>query len=302
MVRPARRVPALPPVAVFRHTDARLITSLLLEITRQDARAWFGDHGAAVLGTLVLTVAAVALIRILVPRALRPAVARQMAARPAGAVGRRIDTLSAAIVRTAEFVLVAFALFTILPEFGFDIRAVLAGVSITGIALGLGAQSIVRDALNGMFILSEDQYDKGDVVTIAGVSGTVEDISLRRTLVRDVDGVLYTVPNGTVIVAANYTRDYSKVRVTLPVAPSSDLAKVRAVSNEVGRTLAVDREYGNMILSPPQYLRVDSVDVNGVAVQVNGTVAPGKQWEIAGVLRARLLEAYQAAGIKTPWG
>ena len=293
---------SLSSVAALGHTGSSLITSLLLEITRQDARNWFGDHGAAVLGTLLLTLTAIVLIRALVPRALRPAISRQMSSRPAGDVGRRVDTLNAAIVRTAEFVLVGFALFTILPEFGFDIRPVLAGVSITGIALGLGAQSIVRDTLNGMFILSEDQYAKGDVVTIAGVTGTVEDVSLRRTLVRDVDGVLYTVPNGTVIVAANYTRDYSKVRVTVPVAPSSDLAKVRAVSNEVGRTLAVDREYGGMILSPPQYLRVDSIDANGVAVQVNGTVAPGKQWEIAGVLRARLLEAYQSAGIKTPWG
>lgn len=279
-----------------------MITTFLLEVTRQDVRDWFGDHGTAVLGSLVIALVGIIAARYVVPHALRPAISRQMTSRPQIDVKRRVETLSAAIVRTIEVVLIAFAVFTILPEFGFDIRAVLAGVSITGIALGLGAQSIVRDALNGIFILSEDQYAKGDVVTIAGVTGTVEDVSLRRTVLRDVDGVLYTVPNGNVVVAANYTRDFSKVRVTIPVAPSSDLAKVRAVSNEVGRALAVDREYGNMILSPPQYLRVDSVDANGVAVQVNGTVTPGKQWEIAGLLRARLLEAYQAAGIKTPWG
>lgn len=278
------------------------MTTLLLDVTRQDFRDWFGDHGTAVLGALLLALIGIIAARYVVPRALRPAISRQMTSRPQIDVNRRVETLSAAIVRAVEVVLMAFAFFTILPEFGFDIRAVLAGVSITGIALGLGAQSIVRDTLNGIFILSEDQYAKGDIVTIAGVTGTVEDVSLRRTVLRDVDGVLYTVPNGNVVVAANYTRDFSKVRVTIPVAPSSDLAKVRAVSNEVGRALAVDREYGNMILSPPQYLRVDSVDANGVAVQVNGTVAPGKQWEIAGLLRARLLEAYQAAGIKTPWG
>ena len=278
------------------------MTTLLLDFTRQDFRDWFGDHGTAVLGALLLALIGIIAARYVVPRALRPAISRQMTSRPQIDVNRRVETLSAAIVRAVEVVLMAFAFFTILPEFGFDIRAVLAGVSITGIALGLGAQSIVRDTLNGIFILSEDQYAKGDIVTIAGVTGTVEDVSLRRTVLRDVDGVLYTVPNGNVVVAANYTRDFSKVRVTIPVAPSSDLAKVRAVSNEVGRALAVDREYGNMILSPPQYLRVDSVDANGVAVQVNGTVAPGKQWEIAGLLRARLLEAYQAAGIKTPWG
>jgi small conductance mechanosensitive channel len=273
-----------------------------LEITRHDFADWFGDHGTAVVGTLAFAIVATVLARTLIPRAMRPAVARQMSGRPADEVDRRVDTLSGVIVRTIEIVLLAFALFTVLPEFGFDIRAVLAGVSITSIALGLGAQSLVRDALNGLFILSENQFARGDVVSIAGVTGTVEDVTLRRTLVRDVDGVLYTVPNGAIAVAANYTRDFSRVRVMVPVSPSADLAKVRAVADEVGRALAADPEYREIIISPPRYLRVDGIDMNGVAVQVNGTVRPGKQWDVAGVLRARLLEAFQREGIKTPWG
>jgi small conductance mechanosensitive channel len=161
----------------------------------------------------------------------------------------------------------------------------------------------VKDALNGIFILSENQYAKGDIVTLAGVTGTVEDVSLRRTLLRDIDGVLYTIPNGTVVVAANFTRDFSKVRVAIPVAPTSDLAKVREVADEVGRALAADPEYAAVVLEAPKYLRVDSIDMmGGVSVQVNGTVVPGKQWEVAGVLRARLLEAFQREGVKTPWG
>jgi small conductance mechanosensitive channel len=275
---------------------------LLLAITRDDAGTWFRDHGAAVVGTVVLALLAAAIARSVIPRAMRPAVVRQMSGRPPDEVDRRVTTLSDVIVRTVEIILFAFALFTILPEFGFDIRAVLAGVSITSIALGLGAQSLVRDALNGIFILTENQYARGDVVAIAGVTGTVEDVTLRRTLVRDFDGVLYTVPNGSVIVAANYTRDFSRVRVTVPVSPASDLEKVRRVSDEVGRAMAADAEYAPAIVTPPRYLRVDSIDMNGVAVQVNGTVQPGMQWEIAGVLRARLLEAFQREGIKTPWG
>jgi small conductance mechanosensitive channel len=275
----------------------------LLDVTRHDVSLWFEDHGTAVVGTLVFVLVATMLVRRIVPRALRPAISRQMAGRPELEVERRVETLSSVIVRTVEIVLVVFAVFTILPEFGFDIRAVLAGVSITSIAIGLGAQSLVRDAINGIFILSENQYARGDIVTLAGVTGTVEDVSLRRTLVRDLDGVLYTIPNGTVIVAANFTRDFSKVRVTIPVAPTSDLAKVRSVSDEVGRSLAADPEYAAMILEPPKYLRVDSIDMmGGVSVQVNGTVVPGRQWEVAGVLRARLLEAFQREGVKTPWG
>lgn len=275
---------------------------LLLAVTRQRIGDWFGDHGTAVIGTIVLSAIAWLLVRYVVPHALRPAVSRQMSGRPEAEVERRVETLSGVIVHTAEVVLVGFAFFTILPEFGFDIRPALAGVSITAIALGLGAQSLVRDAINGVFILAENQYAKGDVVTVAGVTGTVEDVTLRRTLVRDVDGVLYTVPNSSVNVAANYTRDFAKVRVTVSVVPSSDLAKVRAVVDEVGRALADDPAYRDAIIAPPAYLRVDSIDMTGVAVQVNGTVKPGAQWDVAGVLRARLLEAFQREGIKTPWG
>src|SRR5262249_10501828 len=120
--------------------------------------------------------------------------------------------------------------------------------------------------------------------------------------VRDVDGVIHYVPNGAIVVSANYTRDYSKVRVTVPVAPTSDLAKVREVADRVGAELAADPEYRDAIAVAPKVLRVDNIDLIGVAAQVNGTVKPGKQWEIGGVLRARLLEAFQQAGIKTPWG
>jgi small conductance mechanosensitive channel len=225
-----------------------------------------------------------------------------MAGRSDTEVRRRADTLAGVLVRTAEFVLLALALFTVLPEFGLDIRPVLAGVGITGIALGLGAQSLVRDALNGIFILTENQYARGDTVTIAGVTGTVEDVTLRRTLVRDVDGVVYSVPNGSVVVAANFTRDFAKVRVTIPVGVGADLGQVRDVADAVGRELAADAQYGELIVEPPRYLRVDGVDPNGIAVQVNGTVKPGSQWEVAGALRARLLEAFRREGIRTPWG
>ncbi|TAK55349.1 MAG: mechanosensitive ion channel family protein [Dehalococcoidia bacterium] len=275
----------------------------LLALDRSDVGTWFNDHGTAVFGTLALALVAAFLIRRVVPHALRPAVVRQMSGRPAEEVDRRVDTLGSVIVHSADVVLVGFALFTILPEFGFDIRAVLAGVSITAISLGLGAQTLVRDAINGLFILSENQYARGDVVTIAGVTGTVEDVTLRRTLLRDFDGVLYTVPNSSVTVAANFTRDYSHVRVTIPIAVTSDLSAVRRVVDETGEALAADPEWRDAITVAPRFLRVDNIDMmGGVAVQVNGKVQPGRQWEVAGALRARLLEALQREGIKTPWG
>jgi small conductance mechanosensitive channel len=255
----------------------------------------------------VIAFVASAIVRYVVPHALRPAIERQMEGRPTIEVDRRAATLSGVIVRTAELIFITLALFTVLPEFGFDIRAVLAGVSITAVAVGLGAQSLVRDALNGIFILTENQYGRGDLVTVyaAGVpplNGTVEDVTLRRTVIRDFDGVEYSIPNGAVIVAANLTRDEPRVRVAVPVHAASDLSVVRRVADEVGAALAQDPEYADRIVEPPRYIGVDGIDMNGVAVQVNGAVRPGNQRDIAIALRARLLEAFQREGVKTPWG
>jgi small conductance mechanosensitive channel len=275
---------------------------LLLDLTRDDFGEWISDHGTAVFGTLILAFVIAAVVRYVVPHAMRPAVERQMSGRPDVEVARRVGTLAGVIVRTAQIVIMTLALFTILPEFGFDIRAVLAGVSITSIAVGFGAQSLVRDTLNGIFILVENQYAVGDIVTITGVTGTVEDVTLRRTVLRDFDGVVYTVPNGSVIVAANFTRDAPRVRVSIPVHATSDLAAVRRIVDEAGEALSRDPEYAGRITDAPHYVGVDSIDMNGVAVQVNGAVRPGSQRDIAVVLRARLLEAFQREGIKTPWG
>lgn len=275
---------------------------ILLELTWADAGDWLRDHGLPVIGAIVVALVASEVIRRVVPHALRPAVARQMADSPQVEVDRRLETLSGVIVRTSQIVLFALALLTVLPELGFDIRPVLAGVGITGIALGLGAQSLVRDTINGIFILSENQYAKGDVVTVAGHTGTVEDVTLRRTVLRDLDGVLHSVPNSAVVVASNHTRNFSRVRVTLPVHVTSDLAKVREIVDRAGSELAGDPEFRDVITEAPRFMRVEGIDANGLSIHVGGAVAPGKQWEVAGALRARLLEALQAGGVKTPWG
>jgi small conductance mechanosensitive channel len=267
-----------------------------------DFNDWFHDHGLPVITTAFLTIILLWLVRRLLRIALKPAVERRMQGRPDIEVERRIDTLYRAIITTTQVIVIFIAVLTILPEFSIDIRPLLAGVGVTSLALTLGAQSLVRDALNGMFILSEDQFAKGDTVTIAGVTGTVEDVTLRRTVVRDVDGVVHSIPNSAVVVASNFTRDFAKVRVNVPVHVTSNLVEVRRIADDVGRDLAADPDYRELILTPPRFLRVDSVDMNGMSVQVNGTVKPGSQWEVAGILRARLLEAFQAANIKTPWG
>lgn len=274
-----------------------------IEIANWNVTQWWSEHGWAILWTVVIALVATFLVTRTVHHVVRPALKRQMPDAAEVDVKRRSDTLVHVINSTARFVIATLAILTILPELGIDIRAVLAGVSITSIAFGFGAQSLVRDGLNGIFIISENQYVVGDTVTIAGVTGTVEDITLRKTMVRDVDGALHTVPNGTIQTTTNHTRDFAKVRVMIPVAHASDLEKVKEVANRIGLEMADDPLYKDMIIKAPQYLRIDNIDMmGGVAVNVNGTVVPGKQWEIAGAMRARLLDAFQKEGIKTPWG
>jgi len=153
----------------------------------------------------VLYVLYFAITRI-VPRAVRTTISRQMTGRPEGEIEKRVHTLGAVVVATTRVVLLFAAVFMVLPELGVNIAPVLAGVGIVGLAVGIGAQSLVRDALNGFLILSEDQYRIGEVVTVTGISGTVEDVSLRRTLLRDPDGTLHWVPNSSIVVASNHTR------------------------------------------------------------------------------------------------
>lgn len=275
---------------------------MLLDLTWDDVGRWFVTTGAAVAVIAILTFVLVRLTRRIIPRLMRPAIERQMVGRPHVEVEKRSDTLANVIVRTVQGVLIVIAVITLLPAFGIDITALIASVGLASLALGLGAQTLVRDWLNGIFILSEDHYAQGDVVTIAGVTGTVEYMSIRRTVLRDIDGVVHSVPHGSVTVTSNQTREFSRVRVNVPVHVTSDLVKVREVVNAVGHELASDPEYSARIVTPPSFLRVDSIDANGIAVQVNGTVRPGSQLEVAGVLRTRLMEALQREGIKTPWG
>ena len=266
-----------------------------------DVGAWWDEHGWAVIWTAVIAVAASFLIKRFVRHAIQPAVARQLAGHADEEIERRTATLSGVITTTANIIILAVAVMTILPELGIDARALLAGVGVTSIAISLGAQSIVRDALAGLFVLAEDQYGIGDTVTVANVTGTVEDLTLRRTVVRDVDGVLHSVPNGTITTSSNHTRNFARVRVSMPVAHASDVEKVRIAADRAGQELAADPEYKDMIITPPRFLRIESMDMmGGVAVNVNGRVVPGKQWEVAGALRSRLIQEFAKEGIK-PW-
>ena len=213
---------------------------------------------------------------------------------------KRMDTLDGLGGNVIRFFIVVIAGLMILRSFGLDIGPAIAGLGVVGVAVGFGAQHLVRDYLNGALILIENQFSKGDVIRVAGVSGTVEDFSLRRTTLRDLDGVVHTVPNGEIMVASNLTRVWARINQDVTVAYGTDIEKATSVVDEVGRRMAQDKAWKRRVLEAPRVDRVAALGEYGVTLKILGTVRAPDQWAAAGELRKRLLAAFHEHGIEIP--
>ncbi|HEV7605127.1 MAG TPA: mechanosensitive ion channel family protein [Candidatus Limnocylindrales bacterium] len=213
---------------------------------------------------------------------------------------KRMDTLDSLVGNTVQFFIVVVAGLMVLGKLGLDIGPAVAGLGVVGIAVGFGAQSLVRDYLNGALILIENQYARGDVIRIAGVDGTVEDFTLRRTTLRDLDGVVHTVPNGEIHVASNLTRVWSRINQDVTVAYGTDIDKAIEVVDNVGREMAGDPVWKRRILEAPRVDRVGQLGEYGISLKILGTVRAADQWAAAGDFRKRLLEAFKKHGIEIP--
>jgi small conductance mechanosensitive channel len=216
-------------------------------------------------------------------------------------VRKRSDTLSGVLVASLQAVILAVVAFMMLDKMGLNIAPVIAGVGVVGIAIGFGAQSLVKDIISGLFILLENQYRKGDVVKIADATGLVEDINLRRTILRDTDGVVHSVPNGEIKVASNLTKGWSRVNLNVGVDYGTDLDKAIEVINRVGKELAEDPAWSAQILKPPQVLRVDNLGDSAIDIKILGDTKPMQQWAVTGELRLRLKKAFDKENIEIPW-
>ncbi len=250
---------------------------------------------------LVLLVIAHFVLKRLISRLMKRIIERAETTRrrDAETVKRRADTMSATIFWGVQIVLFFIGASLILGQLGFNVTALAAGLGVIGLGLGLGAQSLIRDVINGMFILLEEQYSIGDVVMIAGVDGVVEDINPRRTVIRDLNGSVHVVPNSAIIVATNYTQNYSRIHLDVNIALEEDTDDVIRVINEVCRELSEDR-YTD-IVSPPAVLRVNDLGPDGVVIKILGDVRIGTQWELMGELRRRLKNRFDREGIEVPY-
>ncbi len=213
---------------------------------------------------------------------------------------KRMDTLDGLGAHAIQFFIIVIAALMILGRLGLDIGPAVAGLGVIGIAVGFGAQTLVRDYLNGALILVENQFSVGDVVRLAGVAGTVEDYNLRRTTVRDIDGVVHTIPNGEIKVASNLTRVWARINQDVTVAYGTHIDRAIDVVDGVGRELSEDPVWKRRILEPPRVERVEALGEYGVTLKILGSVRAPEQWAAAGEFRKRLLAALEANDIEIP--
>ena len=262
---------------------------------------WALDQGLTIVSIVIFAIIAMIALNIIVPRLVRLSTETELGGKSQVEIEKRTKTLTHVFTRTGTTLIVVMGFITILPELGVNIGPLLAGLGIAGIALGFGAQNLVKDVISGVFILTYDQYSTGDVFEVGGKTGVVEDVGLRRTVLRDLDGVVHFVPNGEIVVSSNMTQDYSRVNLDISVSYAEDLDVVMSVINEVGEELAADEDWKDVIMTPPKALRVESFGDSCIDIKILGDVQPLRQWEVTGELRRRLKRRFDEVGIEIPF-
>jgi small conductance mechanosensitive channel len=227
----------------------------------------------------------------------RKAVERVKAAEMEADRRARMRTVISASKNTLRIGILALAMMAILASFGFDFGPILAAAGIAGLAISLGAQTLIKDFFGGLIILLEDQYRVGDSISVNGVDGSVERITLRRTNVRTGDGTLFVVPNGDIRTVGNNTRDWSRATVELNLAYDGDIPKAVTALNEAMRQAAEDPIIKPALLETPEILGWNQTNDLGVRVRLQAKVKPGEQWATARHLRRLALDALHEAGI-----
>lgn len=271
-------------------------------ITPESIKLWFMEHGILVVLIMTIGYLLYRLLKSVIPGLVESSMSSRGKGRKAREdLARRAQTLSSALITIAAIIVLTVAAFMVLQEVGVDVTPLLATAGVVGIAVGLGAQSLIKDMLGGLFILMEDQYNKGDVVKVAGISGLVEDVTLKRTVLRDLDGIVHSIPNGEITTASNYTKEYSRLNLDVPVSYSEDLERVIQVINRVGQDMAKDPLWGPKLRSAPQSLGVNKFAESGVEIKVLGDTKPMMQWEVTREFRLRIKKAFDAERIEIPW-
>lgn len=259
-------------------------------------REWLQDQAGRIALILLIAIVLIRLLRVATNRLVRLSKSQAL---PQGVRAQQLRTL-ASIINSVGVVIISFlALMHMLPIFGVDMKPLLASAGIAGIAIGFGAQTLVKDVLNGFFILLENQYDLGDVVRIAGVQGTVEDMTMRRTVLRDADGTLHIIPNSEIKIVSNMTRDWSQVALHIAVAQDENSDRVIDLLREVGQELKNDPRFADLIVAEPEVPGIERVSGGEVDYLTLVKTLPGSaQYRVSRELRRRIKERFEKEGVR----
>src|SRR5271165_4463390 len=275
-----------------------ILASIIVPNRIVDVLNDWGDDAFAFLRHVAPRIFAVLLIAFILTRLLR-IVSRHVGelasreAQPSSLRSQQFRTLSSVSYSIGIFAISAIAGMQILALLGINMGPLLASAGIAGIAIGFGAQTLVKDFINGFFILAENQYDIGDTVSIAGVQGVVENMTLRRTVLRDSDGTVHTVPSSDIQVVSNLTRDWTQVNLQVSVAYSVDSDRVIALLKQVGEELAHDPNFAGMMVATPEVPGIDKVSGNAVDYLMLVKTKPGSQFAVRRELQRRIKASFE---------
>jgi small conductance mechanosensitive channel len=307
-------LPAAVPLAVVLQQESGKIAacgptanqswlcSTVYEITGSRDASQIADDLSEPLQVVFIII--VALFAAWLARRLIRRLAKRIASAPeigplAGArSAQRVETIGHVLASVATAFVFVIAVFVVMSELGVDIAPMIAGAGVIGVALGFGAQSIVRDFLSGMFMVVEDQFGVGDVIDVGdGVSGEVEGFTLRVTRLRDVEGNVWHVPNGSITRVGNRSQQWSRAVVDIAVGFDTDFERATSVINDLAHAMAQEDRWKEIFLSEPEVWGAEATVAEGTVIRTVAKTKPHEQWNVARELRRRIVEAFDDAGI-----
>ena len=264
---------------------------------------WFLVHGTRIFAIILVAWFVYKILGVIMPIFVRRYVTeKSKKRRTKGYIKQRSTTLGRILTQAMGIFILVVVVFMILSELGVDITPLLAGAGVAGIAIGFAAQNSIRDVISGFVIMMEDHYNIGDVVKVADITGEVEELGLRRTVLRDLKGILHVVPNGEIRVASNYTRSISRAFFEVGVAYKEDLDRVMTIVKRTWEDMAKDPDWKDKIISEtPWLLRVEEFGDSGIIIRAVGDTRPMQQWAVLGELRRRIKIVFDNEGVEIPW-
>jgi small-conductance mechanosensitive channel len=285
---------------------AFMALALAVEGTREFAlpemvKNWFLGHGLKIVVILLVGIVLWIILKQTLPPLINRVMGRPQRGESREGVKKRANTLQGVFMGVGRVIIILLVIFMIMSELNVSIGPILAGFGIVGIAVGFGAQYLIRDLIAGIFILMENQYRVGDVAKVADVAGLVEEINLRKTVLRDLDGIVHHVPNGEIRVASNYSRHFARVNLNISVSYGTDLDYAIEVINRICSDMAKEERWSKIMRTVPQVVRVDNLGDSGIDLKILGDVKPLEQWNVMGQLRLRIKKEFDKLGIEIPW-